>query len=114
LKSENASLGYWNSLKTQEVFRDNNKAGKDLIGVSSIANTFHSFAQDINVRLRETMVLNGHSLKSLNATHSIKNGELEETTFTDTLICYLSHVGTMHRAPTLYNEQLSCQLVLLK
>jgi hypothetical protein len=75
LTGQSGGMNYWNSMRTQEVFRDNNKAGKDLIGVASIANTFHSFAQDIDVQLKSETVINGSVIKYLHNQNAI-NGKL--------------------------------------
>ena len=55
----------WPTLATQEVFRSNNQAGKDMISISSVASIAHALAQKVGTHFTLGMKLGSEDLVEL-------------------------------------------------
>lgn len=60
---EGSSTASWNSLELQETFRNNNKSGKELISLSSIASVAHSNASHIGAYFTKDVKIGGKVIK---------------------------------------------------
>lgn len=50
---------FWHNMWIQEMLRSLNQAGKQLVGVYSIQSTSHSIAQDLDMRMKESISFEG-------------------------------------------------------
>lgn len=121
----------WGSMRTQEPFRANNVAGKEMIAITSIANTLCSLSKDIKMELKDSIIVDGEAYRSFSnergtdgslistaiaerQTAAVDNandpilGDLNFNSFTAGVELCLTHLGV----PTAYTTALFQQPIM--